>query len=255
MSLFNSLPQLTQAFRELQDNFEKSVSVLRHAEASVSILQEAVQSVIQTALTDDKTPLKSSLALQQRFSSTNDESSLDVVVFGDLNRFKRLNDKFGHAAGDYAIGYVGAMIQELFVEKCKAEAFRQSGDEFVILLRQEFLESFKSSAGDFAECNFEFEGQQIKTAASFGYAVRHDDVDFDTLLKRADTACQTAKRQGDGSYVEWTNKIEQESFVTLRNEPCPNCRTLITCDIPPQNPRQAIQVCPICLASITRQSS
>jgi len=255
MSLFNSLPQLQQAFRELQDNFKKSVSVLRDAEASVSILQEAVQSVIQTALTDDKTPLKSALALQQRFSSTTDESSFDVVVFGDLNRFKRLNDKFGHAAGDYAIGYVGAMIQELFVEKCRAQAFRQSGDEFVILLQREFLESFKSSAGNFAECKFEFEGQQIKTAASFGYAIRQDDIDFDTLLKRADTACQTAKRQGDGSYVEWTNKIEQESFVTLRNEPCPNCRTLITCDIPRQNSQQVINICPVCSTPITKQPS
>ena len=74
MSLFDSLPQLTQA---------------------LSVLQEAVESIRQAALTDDKTPLGSALALQQTFSSTSDQSSFAMVIFGDLNRFKRLNDLYG----------------------------------------------------------------------------------------------------------------------------------------------------------------
>jgi diguanylate cyclase (GGDEF)-like protein len=247
MSLSNSLPQLEQAFRTLQDNFKKSVAVLQNAEESVAILQEAVQSVIQAALTDDKAPpLKSALALQQTFSSASDESSFDVIIFGDLNRFKRLNDDFGHTVGDYAIGHVGAMIQKLFVENCQAQAFRKSGDEFVILIRREFLESFKTSAGDFAECKFEFEGREHKTAMSFGFVFRQGEIDFETLLDRADTACREAKRRGGGSYVEWTDEIKRESFLPSRRTSCLNCRTEIICDIPRQNSLQEIKLCPVC---------
>ncbi len=257
MSLFNSLPQLEQAFRDLKDNFEKSVSVLRSAEESVSVLQAAVQSVIQTALVDDKTPLGSALALQQTFSSTTDEGSFDVVVFGDLNRFKRLNDRFTHTAGDAALRRVGTMIEELFVKECGAQAFHPSGDEFVILLKREVLESFKTYAKSFAKCAFEFEGQQIKTAMSFGYAVRQAEIDFDTLLNRADTACQAAKRLGDGSYLEWTDEIEIESksFVTLRDVHCPTCRAIITCDVPRQISQPKINICPVCSTSLTDQPS
>lgn len=255
MSLLDSLPQLRQAFRDLQDNFEKSVLVLRSAEQSVSVLDEAVQSVIQTALVDDKTPLGSALALQQTFSSTTDEGSFDVVIFGDLNRFKRLNDLYGHTAGDAALRRVGTMMEELFVKECGAQAFHPSGDEFVILLKHEVLESFKTQAKNFAKCEFEFEGELIETAMSFGYAVRQMEIDVDTLLKRADSACQAAKRKGGGSSVEWTDEIESESFVTLRDVPCPNCRTLITCDIPRQHPQHEINICPVCSTSITDQPS
>jgi len=234
MSLFDSLLQLTQA---------------------LSVLQEAVESIRQAALTDDKTPLGSALALQQTFSSTADESSFAIVIFGDLNRFKRLNDQYGHTAGDAAIRHVGTMIEDIFVKGYDALAFRQSGDEFVILLRREFLDSFKTATRNFAHCGFEFEGEQIETAMSFGYAVRQVEIDFDTLLKRADTACQAAKRTGDGSYIEWTDEIENESFVPLRNVPCPNCRTLITCDIPRQHSQHEINICPVCSTSLTSQPS
>lgn len=250
MSLFDSLPQLIQAFRDLQDNFEKSVSVLRSAEQSVAVLEEAVQSIIRAAQTDDKTPLGSALALQQTFSSTTDENSFAILIFGDLNRFKRLNDLYGYTAGDAAIRHVGTMIEDLFVKGCGALAFRQSGDEFVILLQREFLDRFKMSVSNFAKCTFEFEGEEIETAMSFGYAVRQIDIDFDTLLKRAGTACKAAKREGDGSSVEWTVDIESESFVTLRNVLCSNCRTLITCDIPRQHPQHEIKICPVCSTSI-----
>ena len=109
------------------------------------------------------------------------------------------------------------MIEELFVNECGAQAFHPSGDEFVILLKHEVLESFKTYAKSFAKCEFEFEGELIETAMSFGNAVRQIEIDVDTLLKRADIACQAAKRQGGGSYLEWSDEIERESFLTLRN--------------------------------------
>lgn len=237
MSLSNSLPHLEQAFRELQQNIEKSIGEL----------QIAVQGVIETALSDDKTPLQSALALRQALEAAagNTESFFDIVIFGDLNRFKGLNDRFGHSAGDFAIQFVGTMIQNLLVEQCQAQAFRQSGDEFVILLKQQFLEQFQKLSAEFGDCKFEFEEQQIKTAMSFGYAARETETDFEILLARAEIACQEAKRAGDGVSVEWTVNLESSAFVNRRGR-CPQCQTEINCNIPGQNQLLDLKVCPVC---------
>lgn len=241
MSLSNSLPQLERAFRELKENVEKSVNSLR----------DAMESVIRSALTDDKTPLQSALALRQALESAGYEDSFDIVVFGDLNGFKTLNESYGHAAGDFAIQHIGTLIQKLFVEECQAKAFHPSGDEFIILLRHKFLKKFKTLTANFAECEFDFEEQQLKTAISFGYAIREVETDFETLLARAEVACRKAKTQGGGEFVQWTKELASESFEE-RRETCPNCHSIIACNIPRKNIVQELKVCPVCQKPLTK---
>jgi len=57
--------------------------------------------------------------------------NLDVVAFGDLNHFHNFNKQHGSTIGDAAIAHVGRLIDELFVDQCRAKAFRKGGDEFV----------------------------------------------------------------------------------------------------------------------------
>lgn len=159
--------------REAIDALESSVK---------SALEVAVKEVVESALTDDKTPLRNALALREASSlfGAGGENP-DVVVFGDLNDFKRLNDEFGYDAGDAAINEVGRLIQERLVNKYKAQAFRLSGDEFVILLSSRFLEDFEAEAGSFASCLFHFEETSIETAMSSGFAVRQGEASYAEL--------------------------------------------------------------------------
>lgn len=167
------------------------------------------------------------------------------VVFGDLNRFKGVNDSFGHQAGDLAISLIGEKIKEIFVDDCEARAFRQSGDEFVILIPTENINHFKESVKNFTEISFVFEKQIIKTAMSFGLALIDEKTDFDTLLQRAETACQQAKIRGDGQIIEWTEDIERSALINLR-ERCNKCGTKMSCNIPKdQNPKK-LTVCAFC---------
>ena len=111
--------------------------------------EDVVKEVLQAALSDDKTSLGNSLALEDLLSFPNTKENFRAVVFADLNRFKSINDIYGHKIGDLAIEKAGLKIKELWVDKCQARAFRQSGDEFVILLPESNINKFKKLAKQF----------------------------------------------------------------------------------------------------------
>lgn len=122
-----------------------------------------------------------------------------AVMFIDLDRFKEVNDSFGHAMGDQLlIDLSGAFAKCLRAEDTLA---RLGGDEFVILLEQladaeaiepvlaKVMAVFPRSVGD-AEHN-------IAVTASIGIAVYPDHAkDSEALVKTADVAMYRAKEGG-----------------------------------------------------------
>jgi GGDEF domain-containing protein len=81
---------------------------------SIERLERLIAEVRQASLTDDKTTLGSALALRQEERLINEGTSeFGVVVFGDLNDFKQLNDDHSHEAGDVAINSVGQTIHKI----------------------------------------------------------------------------------------------------------------------------------------------
>lgn len=214
-------------------------------------LQLIVKQLAEEILYDDKTPLGNALALREISSSINRENrDFGAIVFGDLNRFKGINDIFGHKAGDIAISQTGEKIKEIFVDDCDAKAFRQSGDEFVILFPTENIKRFKKIAEDFAEIIFVLDEQPIKTAMSFGLVLIDDESDFDTLLQRAETACQQAKIKGDGKVVEWTEEVEKAALINLRAR-CNKCGTKISCNVPKNRNPNKLTICAFCGEPLT----
>lgn len=120
-------------------------------------LEKLVAEVRNASLTDDKTRLGSAPALRQEARLINEGiSESDVIVFGDLDDFKHLNDIYGHDAGDVAINKVGEIVHKLIVEDLKGKAFRQSGDEFVILLEQNQIANLLTVADSFRSIGFSY---------------------------------------------------------------------------------------------------
>ena len=62
-------------------------------------LEQLIAEIRRVSFADNKTSLGNALALDKEA----EETELDVIVFGDLNDFKHLNDIYGHDAGDVAI--------------------------------------------------------------------------------------------------------------------------------------------------------
>ncbi len=208
-------------------------------------LLNAVAELEKAARSDDKTPLQNSLALSEAKETFGiSEDNPNIVVFADINDFKFINGKYGYANGDAAISQVGIKIQELFVENCKAQAFRQSGDEFVILLHKDSLNEFRECVNFFESCFVSGNGHDFPVSVSFGYVVKVDECDFETLRARAETACKQAKKQGRGVCMEWTGEIEENAVESFRKN-CPSCKAVTTCYIP-QNMNLDIQFCAAC---------
>lgn len=213
---------------------------------AIEQLEEIVAQVRETSLSDDKTPLGNALALSKEVDFIKiGRSEFDVIVFGDLNDFKTLNDEYGHEAGDLAIERIGKKIQTEFVHKLKAKAFRQSGDEFIILLRQNTITSFQTKTSLFKSVKFRYKEKSLKAKMSFGLIVSDGKTDFSDMLKHAETACLTAKNQGDGVCIEWTEEVERNALKELRRN-CRKCGSVNKCSIPKQLNPERLKLCAYC---------
>jgi diguanylate cyclase (GGDEF)-like protein len=220
---------------------------------AIENLRIVVTQITTAALSDDKTPLGNFLALSEQGKLFNTgESSSNIVIFGDLNRFKALNDAYGHDVGDEAIQQAGLKLQGLLEENPKEiQAFRRSGDEFVVLTTSAYLEKFLEATESFAKLNFNFENQNLSVAMSFGYTESDGEASFGDLIKRAESACLAAKRRGDGVCVEWTADLEKEKYHEFRKIECKGCGAIVTCEVPDKSEFPLPKVCPCCEKSIS----
>ncbi|MDQ6647072.1 MAG: GGDEF domain-containing protein, partial [Pseudomonadota bacterium] len=114
-----------------------------------------------------------------------------ALAFLDLDHFKRVNDFYGHAAGD---ALLKSVADRLRVEIRQTDIIgRISGDEFVIVFdpfeHTEELASVINRVSDQLQKPFRIEGRDISTSGSIGVALWPEHGrDYDTLRRHADTA-------------------------------------------------------------------
>lgn len=213
---------------------------------AIGQLEKIVDQIKKATFADDKTPLGNYSALKKEISLIeNGESEFDAIVFGDLNDFKLLNDTAGHEAGDIAIRQVGEKIQNLFVKEIGAKCFRQSGDEFVVLLKRANIKKFKDLTAEFSSVDFTYKGNLLAAKISFGLVISDGKTAFSDLMERAETACRSAKNEGDGICVEWSREVEENSLKSFRQK-CRHCGSLNKCDVPKRNKPTNLSVCSFC---------
>jgi len=121
----------------------------------------------------------------------------------DLDRFKAVNDTFGHAMGDELLKAVSERLKAC-VREVDTVA-RMGGDEFTIILEgvsseQNILVVAKRITESIAT-PFELKGHHISVGISIGITIYpHDDHPVDELLKHADTAMYRAKQHGGSAF-------------------------------------------------------
>jgi diguanylate cyclase (GGDEF)-like protein len=114
----------------------------------------------------------------------------DAVALIDLDYFKKVNDTFGHAAGDKILRTVADFLRASV--RTPDSVFRYGGEEFLIIL---------SGVGGGGLLILErihalWQGQKRPATFSAGIAVHRDDDHFEATVARADGALYEAKRSG-----------------------------------------------------------
>lgn len=121
-----------------------------------------------------------------------------VMVVADLDHFKRINDSYGHAAGDQAIAAFGRVLKESF--DFRAVVGRLGGEEFAVLLPGADLGVARGAAETarrlLRELSSQERGLEQQITSSFGIAAMEPGESLADLLRRADTALYEAKSRG-----------------------------------------------------------
>ncbi len=128
-----------------------------------------------------------------------------ALVLIDFDDFKRVNDEFDHAFGNFVLGAFGRKLRAS--SRAIDLPARIGGDEFALLLPSTALDEAALVASRLqatvAECRFEAGGATLRISISMGIDAIHgeDHVAPDAFLRRADAALFEAKRRGKGRFV------------------------------------------------------
>jgi len=189
-------------------NEKGEVIAFRGIARDVTERKRLEQELNDIAMHDFLTKLPNRMLFQDRLNvelehAKRNDTRLAVMML-DLDRFKVVNDTFGHSIGDKLLRAAGVHLVDL-VRKSDTVA-RVGGDEFLVLLPQiakiedatkvarKILEVFRKP--------FVLDSYQIRVTTSIGIAIYPEDgEDADSLMTNADTAMYWVKEQGRDDYA------------------------------------------------------
>ncbi|HXU94233.1 MAG TPA: EAL domain-containing protein [Gallionella sp.] len=172
---------------------------------------------------DPLTKLPNRLLLRDRFdlaaAAAERERSGLAMLFLDLDNFKQVNETLGHNLGDQLLRCIAERLNSCIRDTDTIS--RQGGDEFTILLAdvrdlgiiggiaQDVLEAFSDPV--------DLDGRLLNVSSSIGIGVfPNDGVEFDTLLKKAETAMYHAKESGRNTYRFFNEQMNIDALEQLQ---------------------------------------
>lgn len=179
----------------------------RVVEAQITSRFDLARLARQDSLTGLPNRLMLSQQIDEALAALSQTGGQIGVLCLDLDRFKEVNDSFGHAMGDDLLKAAAARL--LTAVRPGDVVARVGGDEFVVLQidiagrhsAETLARRIVRSLGE----PFQIQGQTLQIGASVGVAVAPDDgMEAEALMARADGALYATKRRGRGgfSFVE-----------------------------------------------------
>lgn len=173
------------------------------AESAVGNLDELARASQRDVLTD--TPNRALMLdrLETAIAMAKRHRMRIAVLFIDLDNFKQINDRFGHAAGDEVLQLAARRLEQAVRDSDTVS--RHSGDEFLVLLSEV---AKPADAALIAEkmlatlaAPARVDGQMLSFSASIGIAIYPEAGEYAaTLISRADAAMYRAKRGGGHAF-------------------------------------------------------
>ncbi len=193
--------------------------------ASALERKQAAETIRHLAYHDSLTSLPNRMLFRDRFlhalALAHRKKEMLAMLFLDLDRFKKINDTLGHAAGDRLLQAVAERLKKTLREGDTIA--RLGGDEFMILL------SGVKAVEDAAKVaekilfgirpSFMIDGHELHITTSIGISLYpYDGQDTDTLVKNSDIALYRAKEYGRNNYQLYTASMNARAFEQLALE-------------------------------------
>ena len=179
---------------------------LQDVERQASATRQAFERQQQLAYKDALTGLPNRHAYSahtRKLWKQLDEGGSLVLAVADVDYFKRINDQFGHQAGDRVLKLIAKTLGK-HVAKPHFLA-RYGGEEFVIILQSQTLTEASQSAEQLRAAieslPYHFKGDPVSITMSFGLAEARKGERLETVFERADKALYRAKQGGRNQVV------------------------------------------------------
>lgn len=176
--------------------------------ASLALTDARTLAAMHAAMHDSLTGLPSRALffdrLEHSFASMGRTGIPTGVLFMDIDRFKSVNDRLGHAAGDGLLAQTASRLLGCLRESDTAA--RLGGDEFAVIVEQVLdIETMVATAERIVRAMAEpffVSGAEVSTTVSVGVALNSPGLsDSETLLRHADLAMYGAKHRGGDCLV------------------------------------------------------
>ncbi len=206
--------ELIDELEELKGQLEEEVDTrTEQLKDALSKLSEAhiVMQEMNTidAVTNVRTRQYFDEVLDQEWRRAKRQGYEVSLLLLDIDYFKKVNDTYGHLAGDSCLAAVGSLVDSLFNRPSDVVA-RYGGEEFAVVLPYVTAENALSVAEQVREkveeCEIDAEGHTINITMSVGAATlgpTEDDTDPRDLIGWADQALYEAKAAGRNRVVQW----------------------------------------------------
>ncbi len=194
-SVLKSVAQIMQVNERLQNR-------LREAEERLQQQSRQIEAQVNEARTDPLTGLPNRRAfndeLTRRLAEWQRKGNSFCLIMIDIDHFKRLNDQYGHPAGDSVLHEVADVLTSTLREMDMTA--RLGGEEFAVILPStEVHEGHRATERArlaIASHRFHVEESKLSATVSLGLALVEGHDDAVSLMKRADDALYAAKHGG-----------------------------------------------------------
>ncbi|MFM0499950.1 diguanylate cyclase domain-containing protein [Paraburkholderia caffeinilytica] len=186
----------------------------REIRSQMDVLHNKQRELVHLATHDGLTGLPNRMLFMQKLEAAIGEATRRqeglAVLFVDLDRFKQINDQFGHSIGDKVLAAVALRLKKVL---CTADvAARLGGDEFIVLIEgprsAEAAPGIASRIMGALNEELLIEGQSMTVGASIGISQFPDDsATVEELLLHADAAMYAAKAGGRCGYLRYQDVL------------------------------------------------
>jgi two-component system chemotaxis response regulator CheY len=202
---FVSKPYNAESLRAKANVGKRVVSLHVTLSEKMRILAEAHETISRLAATDELTGLSNRRHFNENFTKAMSSAkryhfNLSLII-ADVDKFKLVNDTYGHSTGDQVLKLFATTIRS--VARMEDITARWGGEEFILLLSHTPLDGAavlaeRIRSGFAAESRAEM---SFIVTASFGVVELRSGEDAEDLIRRADAALYRAKEEGRNRVV------------------------------------------------------